>query len=232
MFRLDKIETTTFYIIVSLFLVLFVSIERKYDFHIHPIKVYLSKLPDKERLIELKIVELNSQIATLKQENEYLNKYKTTYTNLKKIHNVKSLVEVKYISNSVNGRYLTAQTEKTVKRNDLVVDDKNILIGRIVGVNDENNVKIQLLSDIYSNIPVYVNDCYGIIYGTNDKNCKIAFQNLSTTEPKDGDLVITSGFENLTIRGVVAGAVINSNGTWCVDNKNIDYIDKLAVIGD
>ena len=35
-------------------------------------------------------------------------------------------MEIKYINNSVNGRFLTAQTNKSVQYNDLAIDDKNI----------------------------------------------------------------------------------------------------------
>lgn len=232
MFRINKIDEITFYFITSFFLILLMAIEKKYDFYIYPVKSFLEKLSNKEQQMSDKIIELSSQIANLKKENEYLSKYKIIFSNLEKIHHIKSAVEIKYINNSVNGRFLTAQTNKSVQYNDLAIDDKNILIGRIVSLNKENNVKIQLLSDIHSNIPVYVGNSYGIIYGTNDEKCKIAFQNLSKIEPKDDDVVITSGFESLTIRGVVAGTISKLNGTWCVNNKNIDNVDKLVIIGD
>ena len=232
MFKINKINITTFYFITSLFLILSIAIEKKYNFYIYPVKSFLAKLPNKEQQMNDKIIELSSQIANLKKENEYLSKYKIIFSNLEKIHHIKSAVEIKHINDSVNGRFLIAQTNKGVQCNDLAVDDKNILIGRVVNLSKENNVKIQLLSDIHSNIPVYVNNSYGIIYGTNDGKCKIAFQNLSKVDPKDGDVVITSGFESLTIRGVVAGTISNLNGTWCVNNENIDHVDKLVIIGD
>lgn len=232
MFRINKIDITTFYFIGSLFLILFITIEKKYNFYIYPVKSFLEKLPNKQQQMRDKIIELNSQIANLKKENEYLMKYKIIFSNLEKIHHIKSVVEIKHINDSVNGRFLIAQTDNSVQYNDLAIDDKNILIGRIVSLNKENNVKIQLLSDIHSNIPVYVGNSYGVIHGTNDRKCKIAFQNLSKLEPKDGDVVITSGFESLTIRGAVAGTISNLNGVWCVNNKNIDNVDKLVIIGD
>ena len=179
MFRINKIDITTFYFIGSLFLILFIAIEKKYNFYIYPVKSFLEKLPNKQQQMRDKIIELNSQIANLKKENEYLMKYKISFSNLEKIHHIRSVVEIKHINDSVNGRFLIAQTDNSVQYNDLAIDDKNILIGRIVSLNKENNVKIQLLSDIHSNIPVYVGNSYGVIHGTNDRKCKIAFQNLS-----------------------------------------------------
>ena len=142
MFRINKIDITTFYFIGSLFLILFIAIEKKYNFYIYPVKAFLEQLPNKQQQMRDKIIELNSQIANLKKENEYLMKYKIIFSNLEKIHHIKSVVEIKHINDSVNGRFLIAQTDKSVQYNDLAVDDKNILIGRIVSLNKENNVPI------------------------------------------------------------------------------------------
>ena len=217
---------------MSLVSVLAISIEKKYNFNVRliPQQVTLKKL-SKEQMLESEIIDLNSQIAVLKRENEYLSKYKKIYSSFEKSYNIKSVTEIKYISNTLNGRFVLTHTDNVVRNNDLAVDERGILLGRVIDNNKKDTAKIQLLSDAYSNIPVYIGNSNGIIYGTNDKKCKIAFQNFSSAQPQEGDAVITSGAEGLTMRGVVAGTIKNVDGNWCVENRNIDNLDKIVIIG-
>ena len=189
---------------------------------------FIKKL-EKNKDIYNELVELNSQLLELKKENSYLLKYKEIYNKIGR-NRIKSFLEVKYINNNQNGKYIIAYSNNDVKKNDLVVDKYGILIGRIVDKKDDI-VKVQMITDYNSNIPVNINETDGLIYGSYSSKCNILFQNLSNITPNEGDVVMTRGFENLLTSGVIVGKVKSiNNNTVCIENKNIDNIDKLVVI--
>ena len=180
--------------------------------------------------LEKEIINLKSSLISLKKENNNLKKYELTYHNVSRYNHIKAIVEIMYIHNSIDDKYIITETNNSIENNDLAVDENGILIGRVVWHN-EKKAKIQLLSSKYSNIPVYSNNSNGIAFGVNNINCKIGFQNLSNTIPTDGDVVITSGEQGLTIKGIAVGVIKRTSSGICIENDNINFIDKVAIIG-
>ena len=179
--------------------------------------------------LQQKIIDLQNQIIELKYENQKLNEYKNIYQSIGKTYNVIAIAEINYINQNNNGHYILASVNKNININNLAVNKDKKMIGRVVE-NKNNRIKIQLLTNKYSNIPVYIGNSEGIIYGTGENKCRIAYQNLSKIEPKDGDIVITSGAENLTRRGILIGEVYTDGKNKCI-NADFNYnINQVAII--
>ncbi len=176
-----------------------------------------------------KIIELNSQILNLKNEINSIKNKNIFYHKMKEKYNIKHVADILYINITPTEKYIIITSVDAIKKNDLVIDKNNILIGRVIEKN-KYTAKVQLILDISSNIPVFSGESDGIVYGINDKRCKIVFSNFSNKKPKNGDLVITSGFENLTMRGIIVGTIKNINGKFCVENENIYSADIVFVI--
>ena len=197
------------------------------------VKYFLQKKQENVIMAEKnnKISALNTQITLLKQENNLIKKYNYLYDSFKEkySYNIKYISDNFYVINSASEKSITMiATNKKIKKNSLVVDENNILIGRVVE-NNKRFIKVQLLSDKQSNIPAYAGNSDGIISGTNNEKCKIIFSNLSTNKPNNGDIVITSGFEDMTLKGVIIGTIKKNNNMFCVENNSINNF-KTAII--
>ena len=151
-------------------------------------------------MLSNKVIELNSRVLELQKQNQALSQYQEIYNKISKKWNKKAFLEIKYFNNNINGKYLIANASNIVNVNDLVVDKYNIFIGRVIAINNTNGnniVKVQLLTDKKSNIPVIVNGADGIAFGSDDTDCKIEFQNLTDKDVYNDDVVLTSGTDNL-----------------------------------
>ena len=165
----------------------------------------------------------------LTRENNNLRDYKNIYQSIQKKTTIKAIAKINYLNKSNNGFYFLVTTNKNVNINDLAVDSEWNLIGRVVQTS-KNDAKIQLLLDRHSNIPVVSGESNGIIFGTGEKNCMVEYQNLSPKQPNDGDTVLTSGDEGLTLKGITIGILKISNGRYCVDGAFKKDYDNLAII--
>ena len=179
---------------------------------------------------EQKIIEnLQQKVMQLTRENNNLRDYKNIYQSIQKKTTIKAIAKINYLNKSNNGFYFLVTTNKNVNINDLAVDSEWNLIGRVVQTS-KNDAKIQLLLDRHSNIPVVSGESNGIIFGTGEKNCMVEYQNLSPKQPNDGDTVLTSGDEGLTLKGITIGILKISNGRYCVDGAFKKDYDNLAII--
>ena len=227
---LKEVKLNIFCYIITLSMIVFAD-----NFNLNKLSLKFKnflKSSKSSRLLELEkeIINLKSSLISLKEENNNLKKYELIHHNVSKYNHVKTIVEIMHIHNSIDDKYIITETNDSVENNDLAVDQNGILIGRVVW-RDKKKAKIQLLSSQYSNIPVYSNNSNGIAFGTNSINCKIGFQNLSNTIPTDGDIVITSGEQGLTIKGIIVGVIKHTSSGICIENDNINFIDKVAIIG-
>lgn len=222
------------FILAILLSITALMLQKKYSLNVREILYQIKQKKNEQiELLSNKVIELNSRVLELQKQNQALSQYQEIYNKISKKWNKKAFLEIKYFNNNINGKYLIANASNIVNVNDLVVDKYNIFIGRIVAINNTNGnniVKVQLLTDKKSNIPVIVNGADGIAFGSDDTDCKIEFQNLTDKDVYNDDVVLTSGTDNLTIRGIIAGKIKIIKNKICIENFNVNNFDKLMVI--
>jgi len=227
MLFLNKFSIVKFYLVIIALFLLLLFFQYKNNSNIYTYFIYKQQI--NKITLENENFELKSKLMELQKENEYLAKYKEIYNSIAKTTHIKAFLEIKYANNNQNGRYIIAKSNKDVKNNDLVVDKYGVLIGRVIESNS-SIIKVQLINDNKSNLPVVANGIDGIIKGTDKKDCQIVFENFNQKVPQDGSLVLTSGFEGFIHFGVVVGRIKLKDNNVCIENDNIKHLDKLIVI--
>ncbi len=180
---------------------------------------------------------LESEILELKKELSFVKKYQELYDKMSNNLTIVSLLEVYFYNKDQNEKYVIAKSNNKVDINDIVVDNHRFLIGRVIYATKSNTVKVQTIDDEKSFIPAIVNDIDGVIIGTNNDKCRIEFILLDDSNSnrvkinKVGNdaLVLTSGKEHYTPKGIIIGKINKINEKYCV-TSNVDKFDKLAVV--
>ena len=193
------------------------------------ILLYQKKDNQEDKMLNLKIMLLEQQNFKLKKELILLNNYKDIYTELNKNFEIVSLANIVVFDRDYKN-FIIAKTYKQVVNNDIVIDNSGFLVGRVVKVSKDNIVKIQLLNNSTSYIPVKTinGEVYGAIYGNpNDKECPIALTDYIGDNIKEGSAIITSGEYNFTPQGIDVGIVEVKNNKYCIKpmaNLNLDLL--------
>lgn len=183
-------------------------------------------------MINSKISLLEQQNFKLQKELIMLKKYKHIYTELNKNFEIVSLANIVVFDRDYKN-FIIAKTYKQVVNNDIVIDNSGFLVGRVVKVSKDNIVKIQLLNNSMSYIPVKTinGEVYGAIYGNpNDKECPIALTDYIGDNIKEGSAIITSGEYNFTPQGIDVGIVEVKNNKYCIKQKANLNLDGLIVV--
>ena len=198
-----------------------VSLQQKKDFDNLQYQEQIAVLSQKIQLLEMQL----KQYETFKQMYENLNK--------KANHGkIKTLLRVDYVNNNFNGNYIVATADRDVKifKNDIVINKNGVFIGRVIKVM-EDKVKIQLINDQLSHIPVTTNNgAEGFTSRTIDSDCEISFEPINAIKPAKDDFVFTSTDGNMIKNKVFIGKIFYKNNKICIDIPQIQDKLNLAII--
>lgn len=197
------------------------------------ILIYKQKTPDKDDL-EKENKKLKKEILKLQQQLSTLSAYRDLYKKVSRNFKIISFLNVISINKNVNNSYIIAKTtNERVNLNDFIVDSDLFLIGRVVKIVDNNIVKIQLLNDINSYIPVKTlqGNSYCLLSGEwhLEHKCNIVLQECNLPV-KEGEQIITSGEYGLGLQGINVGIVNIQNDKYCVKSLADKNINNLLVI--
>ena len=135
-----------------------------------------------------------------------------------------------------NSKFIIATINtNNAQLNDIVLDANDYLIGRVVDVLDNGLLKIQQIEDNKAYIPSVIleHSLIGYIVGYGGVDCNIVFEtdeSFDVSKINDGDMVVTSGFDNFIPYGMNVGRIKKYKGKLCI-NRDIDryaHIFKLA----
>lgn len=191
---------------------------------------------DAQKMINAKVLLLEQENFKLKKELLILKKYKDIYTELNKNFDIISIANIVVLDYNYKN-FIIAKTYKQVNLNDIVVDRFGFLVGRVVKTDNDKIIKIQLLNNLLSYIPVKTikGNVYGAIYGNpNDKECSIVLTDYIgdniNDNIKDGTQIITSGEYNLIPQGINVGIIKTKNDKYCVEQQAELNFDILIVV--
>ena len=184
-----------------------------------------SALREKNALLEKYYVKyeiLEKENADLKEKLSYISSQNIKYKTAKIIGNI--------INESQKELFIYIASDASIVENSLVFNETGV-IGRVISINN-HYAKILLINDIKSNIPVRsVNSGIKMILsGTGNDDMIIKF--LAEEKPIEiGDLIVTSGTENLIPDNIPVGRVVGFDGKYYqvspfnnLANINIAYI--------
>ncbi|MBO4285362.1 MAG: rod shape-determining protein MreC [Alphaproteobacteria bacterium] len=189
------------------------------------VRVYYDNKILKQRIETLS--RLNSKNQSLRIENELLSQMlhytpppEATFVTAKIIageSDVFSHSVIAYVSEKPN-----------VQKGQVVLDNQNV-VGRIESVHG-NYVRILLVSDINSKIPVLIERTRGrgILSGNNTETLKLLFTG-SNSDIRLGDKVVTSGVGGIFPSGLTIGYV-SKIYTDAVDVKPASTIDMIEYV--
>ena len=201
---------------------------------ITPINKSLQFIQNNKINKQITIQNLEEQNLILKSQLHELQTKINIKNNLNKKYQILSTLNMDYISINQNGAFIIATSENDdISLNNLVIDKNGFLIGRIVAINKQFNlVKIQMIIDGKSFIPVKTQktSTYGVL--SNNSFCEngLSFEN-STGNIENGEIIMTSGEENLTPQGILVGKIDKQDKINCVKHfAQINNTDNLSVI--
>ncbi len=121
----------------------------------------------------------------------------------------------------------------------VVLDAYGNLVGRVIGPVEARQARVQLITDPESGVSVRAGDegSPTILKGTGDGQCELEYSLTTVDDPKPGDTLVSTGFDNIYPPGFKVGIVLT------VDRKpelfkdvrvhpffELRHLDKLAVI--
>ena len=198
-----------------------VSLQQKKDFNNLQYQEQIAGLSQKIQSLEIQL----QQYEAFKKMYENLNKYPTR-------NKIKTLLRVEYVNKNFNGNYIVATADRDVKifKNDIVINKNGVFIGRVIKVV-ENKVKIQLINDQLSHIPVATNNgTEGFTYKSIDSDCDIFFEPINSIKPTNNDFVFTSSKGGLMKNKVFVGKIFYKNDKICIDIPQIRDQLNLSII--
>lgn len=229
-FNVKKIELTIFEIIkpISFFSNL---LNKKID-NLH---TKLALLEEVNRIEELKLEneKLKQDLADYNQShNEALDIIKFRKNNFYFIDTIKVLSIIKNSEQYFICRYFSS-SELSI--NDLILNQDNFLIGRVVSVNkDIKTAKVQLLQDENFLVPVYSGETKisGIVNNNRQlSSCQIEFSSLNTKSILNEDeIVLTSPEDGLLPADIKVGYISKKNNQYCIRTQTNIIKDKLFAV--
>lgn len=184
----------------------------------------------KKENLDLHIKLLNLNILT--QENQDLKEVLNFTTKNDITHYTIRKINILNNKDFINKATINIEDSST-KENDLVVDSKGNLVGRIINVNG-SYAEVLLLTDITSKIPAVLNNSRikVLLTGNENKNLNIEFFLGEKFNINEGELVFTSSDGNVIQEGIVIGKVVkNKKGKFGVEiNTRLDKVSNVIIL--
>ena len=236
MFYLSKKQHTNivyiFLLLFSISLIIVQHINGNFMFKINNAIFHINKTANNNDL-HISNAILKEQNNILKNQIREIEEQKQIYVKMNKKYNVISFLNIKYISRNQNGHFIITNANKALNIYDLVVDDNENVIGRIVDFNfDKTSAKIQLISDKNFFIPIKSSktNSYGIISYTLKCKNNIFFDK-ANGELEDNEIITTSGEENLIPQGFLIGRIHKQNNKFCITpSTDVKHVKTLIVV--
>lgn len=204
------------------------------------INVEIAKISDKIHLLKrIKEIEylkiendkLKNEIYEIKQSQDRIDNIKKIKNNFHIIDNIKIVSIIKNSEKYFIAKYFNSLD---LNINDLILNQNNFLIGKIISINKEFQlIKVQLIEDDRFIIPVYSNETKNIGLLNNNKkfsSCTLEFSLIENkTNLNEGELILTSPDDGLITADIKIGYLIKKNNQNCID-RNVNLIkDSLFI---
>lgn len=164
--------------------------------------------------------KLRKEIFSLKQENDLFRK---ALENLRGEKDMKeklssldqNILAARVISLDHSNVYKSVIINKGsidgVEKNMVILDKYGHLVGRVIGPVSIKESRVQLITDPESGISVYSqsNRVQGIVSGDGRGRCVLKYILSTNEELKNGDTLITSGFDGIFPSGIPVGEVVS-----------------------
>lgn len=184
----------------------------------------------KKENLDLRVKLLNLNI--LEQENQDLKEV-LNFTTKNNILDY-SIRKINILNNKdfINRATIKINDSNT-KENDLVVDSKGNLVGRVINVSG-NYAEVLLLTDITSKVPARLNNSRVrvLLTGNESKNLNIEFFLGEQFNINEGELVFTSSDGNIIQEGIAIGKVVkDKKGKFKVEiNSHLDRVNNVIIL--
>jgi rod shape-determining protein MreC len=203
--------------------------------------ISLHKVYDKNK-------DLNQEVLLLRQEKEILKSLLRKYRSEEEIQNLfqdiyRNIRIARIIGFDFGDIYSSIIINKGsldgVKKNMVVLDRNGCLVGRVIGPVTFKEARIQLITDIESGVSVtsLENNLFGILSGESGGLCELKYILSTDKELKQGDQIITTGYDGIFPPAVKVGVIVESKNTttlfWKISVKpyfDIRNLDRVAVI--
>ena len=140
-----------------------------------------------------------------------------------------------FFSKGSNKFIIATTNSSNVKLNDVAINKNDYIIGRIVDVLSDGMLKIQQIEDDKAYIPSVIleHSLSGYVNGYNDAECSVVFETDETfdlSKINDGDIVVTSGFDNFIPYGMNVGRIKKYKGKLCIDRDIDRYTNIFKIV--
>ena len=135
-----------------------------------------------------------------------------------------------------NSKFIIAKIDSdNIKLNDIAIDKNDYIIGRVIDVFDNGMFKIQQIEDDRAYMPSLIlgHSLGGYVNGYNGLTCNMVFEtddDFDMSKINDGDVVVTSGFDNFIPYGLNIGRIKKYKDKLCIERDVDRYISTFKIV--
>lgn len=230
MFNIKLTFTKILYIAIGIFLLLVIlqAVNKTFFNFLQTPYLYFkdSKKVNSENMWQVMFQDEKSKNLTLQKQLVLNNECRKILNSISISYQYITTGASIFFSKGSNKFIIATTNSGNVKLNDIAINKNDYIIGRVVDVLNDGVLKIQQIEDDKAYIPSIIlgHSLIGYVNGYNDAECRIVFETdevFDTSKINDGDIVVTSGFDNFIPYGMNIGRIKKYKGKLCI-NRDID----------
>lgn len=194
-----------------------------------------SKKVNSEKMWQIMLQEEKSKNLALQKQLVLNNECKKVLNSMSSSYQYITTGASIFFSKGSNKFVIAIINSDDVKLNDIAIDANDYIIGRVVDIFGTGMLKIQQIEDDKAYIPSIIlgRSLIGYVNGYNDAECSVVFETdeaFDTSKINNGDIVVTSGFDNFIPYGMNVGRIKKYKGKLCIDRNADRYINIFKLV--
>ena len=239
MFNIKLTFTKILYIAIGIFLLLVIlqAVNKTFFNFLQTPYLYFkdSKKVNSENMCQVMFQEEKSKNVALQKQFILNNECGKVLNSMSNSYQYITTGTSIFFSKGSNKFIIAIINSDDVKLNDIAIDANNYIIGRVVDIFGTGMLKIQQIEDDKAYIPSIIlgHSLIGYVNGYNDAECSVVFETdeaFDTSKINNGDIVVTSGFDNFIPYGMNVGRIKKYKGKLCIDRNADRYINIFKLV--
>ena len=239
MFNIKLTFTKILYIAIGIFLLLVIlqAVNKTFFNFLQTPYLYFkdSKKVNSENMWQVMFQDEKSKNLTLQKQLVLNNECRKILNSISISYQYITTGASIFFSKGSNKFIIATTNSGNVKLNDIAINKNDYIIGRVVDMLNDGVLKIQQIEDDKAYIPSIIlgRSLIGYVNGYNDAECSVVFETdeaFDTPKVNNGDIVVTSGFDNFIPYGMNVGRIKKYKGKLCIDRNADRYINIFKLV--